>query len=664
MKIIKFIVLVIAISLNTGYAQENSVNGNSQIAKGVPLVQPQIQVIPIKDTKNDRQYELYIKLPEKYLENKDKKYPVLYYTDAMWHLEMLSGSTEYMLEDVILVGISWQLDINEELKKEFGAHVSRYRDYSMLKSSKPEVQAKHHLGQANKHLDFIRNDVITFVDKTYRTDTNSRSYFGYSMSGEFGAYILLSQPSTFNNYILGSPTIKNEIDYLSELNTKFGPFDAANINSSLNANVYIAHGSLEEEAVEPIEAFIKLLNDRRDDGLAVLKEVIDGDHGSAFPTTAVRSVAWLSSLMNHVSTDNYAVSFWDMPHLNNPFITTTPEDRKDGITVGELSVAKNDKNAILTLSQEISEGKHGSYDALLISHKDKLIFESYYKKGRINLPHGQASAVKAYTSLALGRAIQLGYLTMEDLDKPLIHFLKELNPKEFAQGAEKITLHRALTMHGGLTIDRDKWKEIEKDSVRLKGQGLVQNLLEQSGPINEASQTYLYGNYNPMLVMTVIDAVVPGTAKDFIKSELLDKLGISDYSWETHLSGLPQAGWKASLRSRDMLKLGNLVLNKGKWNGDQLISPAYLAKATAGIVNPTQDWMPKTYRYGYFWYQTPIIVGEKSYDAAFAWGGGGQRIIVIEALDLTIVISGHDGEDKIMTQVSEIIIPAFVKNNE
>jgi predicted alpha/beta superfamily hydrolase/CubicO group peptidase (beta-lactamase class C family) len=662
MRAIKLLILTITIFANTAFAQENNVKEFTSNGEGTSLVLPQIQVVPIKDSKNERNYELYIELPEDYAENTTKTYPVLYYTDAVWHREMLSGSTEYMLEDVILVGISWQLDINEDLKKERGAHVSRFRDYSSRKSNKPKIQAKYQFGQADKHIDFIRNDVITYVENTYRTDPNSRTYFGYSMSGEFGAYILLTQPDTFNNYILGSPSIKNEVPYLTELNSKFGPYEASNRNSSLNANVFISHGSLEKNMVEPIEEFVKLLKDRRDNGLSVLKEVIDGNHGTAFPATTVRSVAWLSSLMSHVSNDNYDVSFWDIPHLNNAFVSTTPEDRKDGVSVDTLSVNSNDRNAILKLSQEIFDGKHGSYDALLISHKNKLVFESYYKKGRINLPHGQASAVKAYTSLVLGRAIQMGYLSMEDLNKPLIHFLKDVDPKKFTEGAEKITLHKALTMHGGLTIDSDTWKEIEKDSIRLKGQGLVQTLFEESGPITQESQTYLYGNYNPMLVMTVIDAVVPGTAEDFIKRELLDKLGITNYKWSNHMSGLPEAGWRASIMSRDMLKLGNLVLNTGKLNGEQLISVAYLDKATSGIVKPTQDWMPKDYRYGYFWYQTLVKVGDKSYDATFAWGGGGQRVIVIEELDLTIVISGHDGEDdKIMTQISEIIIPAFVK---
>ncbi|AXT55222.1 serine hydrolase [Aquimarina sp. AD1] len=654
----KLLILLCIISIQVIVAQENNANGNSEIVKGSPLVSPQIQVIPIKDSKNNRQYELYIELPEDYSENTNKTYPVLYYTDAVWHREILSTCQEYILEDVILVGISWQLDINSALKKERGAHVSRFRDYSISKHSNPEIQAKYQMGQAKTHLGFIRDNVIKYVENTYRSDPNSRTYFGYSLSGEFGAYILMTQPDTFNNYIIGSPTIKDEVDYLSELNAEFGPFETSNRNSSLNANVFISYGSLEKE-IEPIDTFVKLLKDRRDGGLAVLKEVIDGTHGTAFPTTAIRSATWLSSIINPISSDNYDVSFWDMAHLNNAFVTTTPEDRKDGVLVDTLAVNTKDRNAILTLSQEIFEGIHGSYDAVLVSHKNKLVFESYYKKGRINMPHGQASAVKAYTSLVLGRAIQMGYLSMEDLNKPLISFLKDINPKKITKGAEKITLHKALTMHGGLAIDNDTWKDIEKDSIRLKGQGLVQTLLEQTKPITSESQTYLYGNFNPMLVMTVIDAVVPGTAENFIKTELLDKLGITNYKWSNHISGLPEAGWRVSMMSRDMIKLGNLVLNKGRLRGEQLISAEYLATATSGIVKPTEDWMPKDYRYGYFWYQTLIKVGDKSYDASFAWGGGGQRVIVIAALDLTIVISGHDKEDNIMTPISEIIIPAF-----
>lgn len=358
-----------------------------------------------------------------------------------------------------------------------------------------------------------------------------------------------------------------------------------------------------------------------------------------------------------------ALSFRDIPRLDKAFIDGSPVDRKDGLNVGKLRDDGRNSDMIVKLAHEIAEGKVGNYDSLLIAHKDKLLFESYYLRGRTNLPHPQASAVKAYTSLVVGRVIQMGYLSMADLDKPLVSFLKELNPTKFVDGAEKITLHRALTMHGGLSVSDEKWDELKNNPSGLQRQGLVQSLLEHSGPITTASQTYLYGNFNPMLVMTVIDAVVPGTAEDFIKNEILDKLNITNYSWDTHVSGLPQAGWKVSITSRDMLKLGSLVLNKGKWKGEQLISADYLVKATRGLVQPTEDWMPDSYRYGYFWYQTPIAVGDKNYNATFAWGGGGQRVIVVDELDLTIVITAHDREDKIMEQIADAVLPVFADLN-
>ncbi|MGW9686272.1 alpha/beta hydrolase-fold protein [Flagellimonas sp. 2504JD1-5] len=659
MKVIKLVVLTLTISINTAFAQENGAKGTPS-TNSASLVLPQIQVVPIKDTNTARNYELYVELPEDYAENPNKTYPVLYYADAMWHLEMLSGAAEFMLEDVILVGISWQKDVAEDLKEQYGAHASRFTDYSFWKKSNPN-HPKLKFGEAENHLAFIRNNVITYVDKNYRTDPNSRSYFGYSLSGAFGAYILLAQPDTFDNYILGSPLSESIIPYLSEINDKLVAAESDK-SKTLHANVFMAYGTLEEGRDETTEAFKDLLRARTKLRVSVQSKTIEGDHGTAFPRIAVESVAWLSSSMSHIAVADYQASFREIPLLNNAFVSTAPEDREDGISVGELSMDSNKKNAILNVAQEIFEGNYGNYDALLISHKNKLVFESYYKKGRINLPHGQASAVKGYTSLILGRAIQLGYLTMEDLDRPLTDFLKDLDPKKFTKGTEKITLHKALTMQGGLTIDRELWKEVENDSVTLKGKGLVQTLLERSEPITKETQTYLYGNFNPMMVMTVIDAVVPGTAEDFIQEEFLDKLGITNYEWSKHASGLPQAGWQASIVPRDMLKFGHLVENKGKLNGEQFISAAYLEKATSGIVRPAIDWMPKNYLYGYFWYHTPVQVGNKSYDMTLAWGGGGQRVIVVEELDLTMVISGYDrDDDKIMKPIFETVVPAFGK---
>ncbi|SFD42475.1 serine hydrolase domain-containing protein [Pseudoalteromonas denitrificans] len=366
-------------------------------------------------------------------------------------------------------------------------------------------------------------------------------------------------------------------------------------------------------------------------------------------------------LAPEVSASDAKASFWDMSYLNKAFIDTRPSDRKDGITVGDLVANGGNKAMILQLAQEIADKKHGKYDSLLIARHGKLIFESYYLRGRVNQPHFQASATKAYTSLVVGRAIQLGYLTIADLDKPVLSFLKGLNPTKFVAGVEKITLHKAMTMSSGFRFTEEQLKNFRENPNKYKGLNQIQAFLELSAPITSESQSFKYQGADPTIVMQVLDAVVPGSAKDFIKNELLDKIGINTYKWRNDLDGLPLAGERSSMTSRDMINLGSLIINKGKWHGEQLISAKYLASATSGITKATENWQPDSFNYGYFWYQTDMKIKDKNYDANIAWGSGGQHIITFEELDLTIVITGHDREDTILAQVSKNILPAFVK---
>ena len=355
------------------------------------------------------------------------------------------------------------------------------------------------------------------------------------------------------------------------------------------------------------------------------------------------------------------ISFWDLPNLKEAYMTTSPKDMKEGIEVDELGISGENKEAIIKFAQEIAESKHGKYDSFLISHKGKFLFESYFKRGRINLPHFQASATKAYTSLAIARAIQLGYLTMADLQKPLVSFLPKLDPTKFVKGVEQITLHQALTMRSGLRFTEEQLTKFRKNPKQYNGIDQIQAFLSLSKPITADTQTYLYQGTDPIMVMQVLDAIVPESAEIFIKKEILDQLGINNYVWKKDLSGLPSGDSGMNITSRDMLKLGSLVLNNGKWNGKQLLSTEYLAKATSSITKPTEDWQPKTLSYGYLWYQTNLMIGEKNYAIKIAWGAGGNRIIIVKELELVLVITGHDIEDTIMTQISKTIIPAFVK---
>jgi len=259
----------------------------NEIKKTSDFTLSKIQVVPIKDTQADRQYELYIKLPEGYTKNKDKNYPVIYFTDADTHIELLSG-TEFLMEEVILVGISDQKDLNKDLE----GHSSRARDYSVSKSSNPERQAKYQFGQASNHLTFIRNDVIKFIESNYRTDPSNRTYFGFSLGGLFGVYALMTQPDTFKNYILGSPSLWRDIPLLFSLE------NAALKSKALEINLFITYGELEKELGVHVEEFISKLKNKKYQALSSIKQVVieSSGHSDSFPMVGVRSVKWLSSL--------------------------------------------------------------------------------------------------------------------------------------------------------------------------------------------------------------------------------------------------------------------------------------------------------------------------------------------------------------------------------
>ena len=360
-------------------------------------------------------------------------------------------------------------------------------------------------------------------------------------------------------------------------------------------------------------------------------------------------------------------SFREIPFLDKAFIDPAPTAKKDGIPVGKLGVDGGNKARIMQLAQQIASTHHENLDSLLIAHRGKLLFESYYLRGRVDLPHPQASASKTYTSMALGRAIQMGYLTMADLDKPLISFLKELDPTTLVEGAELITLHTALTMTTGIRIAEEQWAEFDRNPSQIQGQQHVQAILEKSAPISKDSQTFLYGT-GPGLVMQVINTVVPGTAEDFIKHELLDKLGITNYDWQTAPNGLPEAGWRTSMTSRDMLKWGMLAANQGQWKGEQLISEAFIKRAASRILYTGDDDVygggkdVSNQGYGYLWWSSDLKHGDKSYFNTSAQGGGGQYIILIEALDLIIVVTAHENDNTTLQMTAEHILPAFISD--
>lgn len=256
---------------------------------------PRSRVVPIQDTGTERQYELYIKLPEDYAKDPNVKHPVVYTTDGAWHMEAISGIAEFVLPNAIVVAISWQKDSAKDFDGDERPFLSRFRDYTILPWSNPEHQAKYKAGQAASHLAFIRDDVINYVEANYQTDPAERIYFGFSLGGAFGSYILFEKPDTFKHYVLGSPAFSEEsLAFVQNLAAQRQAEGAP-----MNANVYVSVGEKETDAIPEVEAFMTTLERFNGAGLNVkaLEVVERSGHSESFPATAVRSFKWLSDFL-------------------------------------------------------------------------------------------------------------------------------------------------------------------------------------------------------------------------------------------------------------------------------------------------------------------------------------------------------------------------------
>lgn len=259
---------------------------HAQAAETVPFEVPRSSVVELEDHKSKRVYPLFIKLPRSYLENPQLHYPVIYLTDAWYAFQIISGATRYpmgsgKMEEAIIVGISYSRGSRGQS--------SRFRDYTPTRDS----DWKSLTGDAANHASFIADTVFPYIDNNYRTKKGDRTFIGNSLGGLFGAYMLLTRPDMFDNYILGSPSVWYDDDVILSIDAE--PTDKIR-------RVFIAVGGREtpgagntiHDMVEGArQLYSKLKNERRIKLESKLLLIPEAKHETAFPTTAIQGLDWL-----------------------------------------------------------------------------------------------------------------------------------------------------------------------------------------------------------------------------------------------------------------------------------------------------------------------------------------------------------------------------------
>ena len=291
------------------------------------------------------------------------------------------------------------------------------------------------------------------------------------------------------------------------------------------------------------------------------------------------------------------------------FVRATPESQ--GIS----------SNLFAALLRELDASKDTEMHHFMALRHGKVICEcnfAPYPKGMWHITH---SMCKSITGMAIGMLIEEEKLKLDEniydiFPDHINAFSKIFRPV--------ITVENLLTMTSGVTFN---------ESGIVSGNDWLGSFLNAS--VNGKPGTeFQYNSLNTYVLSAIVTKRTGETLTEYLTPRLFGPLGITKYYWETCPKGITKGGWGLFLCAEDMAKLGQLYLQRGKWNGQQLVSEYWIEISTARHLKTQND----TYGYGYqLWMeQRP---GSFEYNGML-----GQNVIIYPDMDMVLVTNAGNKE--------------------
>lgn len=277
--------------------------------------------------------------------------------------------------------------------------------------------------------------------------------------------------------------------------------------------------------------------------------------------------------------------------------------------------------------------------------KDGVIVDEYYKDGYDqNSVFTLQSTSKSVTSALIGIAIDKGYIP--SVNEPISTYF----PQILDSGSEyksQITVWNLLTHTTGLNAsDTANWNEW------LASDNWVDYVLERPAT-SRPGTVFSYFTGNTHLLSAILQQATGKTAYEFGKEYLFDPLDMDSVQCSTDPQGISDGGNGFAMNVYDMAKLGELYLNNGNWNGEQIISEQWVKDSTTLQFDRSSG----SADYGYQWWVRTF--GENNHPAYFAQGHYGQYIFVVPDLNLVVAITSHyEGSTSVYWQIMNNIVNA------
>lgn len=292
-----------------------------------------------------------------------------------------------------------------------------------------------------------------------------------------------------------------------------------------------------------------------------------------------------------------------------PFPRATPESQ--GISSDMLA----------NLLRDLDTSRYTDMHHFMVLRNGKVICEANFAPYRSRIWHVTHSMCKSITGMAIGLLVEEGKLSLDEniydiFQKNLGTFTKIFRPT--------VTVENLLTMTSGITFN---------ESGIVSGNDWLTSYMNSSITGNPG-ENFLYNSLNTYVLSAIVTERTGLTLTEYLEPRLFAPLGITRYFWETCPKGITKGGWGLFLCTEDMAKLGQLYLQKGKWNGEQIIPEFWVEVSTA----KHKESIEGTFGYGYqLWMEAR--------PGSFEFNGMlGQNVIVYPDMNMVVVTNAGNNE--------------------
>ncbi len=387
--------------------------------------------------------------------------------------------------------------------------------------------------------------------------------------------------------------------------------------------------------------------------------LLSGYLDSEFDRFTVRFPPWRGGVYDfYRDTPESESDFHARPASDGPWQYQPPPGLDDGWPVATLESAGIDEAPIRKMiTEEITKSisdVHGLYiHGVLIARGGQLVLEEYFHGFHRDMPHDTRSAGKSLASVLAGAMIHQGVNL--SVDTPVYAALGE-NLENLDERKRAMTLEHLLTMTSGFHCD-------DNDSDAPGNEDTMQSQEEQPDwyrytldlpMVDDPGASPVYCSAVSNLIGAVISAKTGQPLTELVQDFVAEPLGIKRYWLDLQPTGELYFGGGSYWLPRDYMKLAQLMLNGGVWNGQRIVSEDWARQSTSESVRLRDR------AYAWQWWVNEYDWHGRKVKAFFAAGNGGQIFMGIPEADLVVAFWGGNYSDRVLYHSQNVLIPKYI----